>query len=68
MGRVKEFADFKHNTSVDLIRVPKARTSGKWLPIDISFVYGAREKLKNLNRKNNFQAVKVSRNGLPAFI
>ena len=24
------------NTSVDVIRVPKARTSGKYLPIDIS--------------------------------
>ena len=26
------------STSVDVIRVPKARTSGKYLPINISFI------------------------------
>ena len=25
-------------SSVDLLRIPKARTSGKWLPIDLNFI------------------------------
>ena len=33
------------NTSVDVIRVLKARTSGNELPIDIVFIYGARRNL-----------------------
>ena len=35
----KSFADYKRlNTLVDVIRVPKVRTSGVLLPIDTNFV------------------------------
>ena len=35
----KTFADYyKINTLVDVIRVPKVRTSGEYLPIDTNFV------------------------------
>ena len=36
------------NTSVDVLRVPKAHTSGKYLPINIGFIiscYGVQRNL-----------------------
>ena len=36
---VERFSDYKRlNTLVDVIRVPKVRTSGEYLPIDTNFV------------------------------
>ena len=36
---LKTFADYKTiNTLVDVIKVPKVRTSGEYLPIDTNFV------------------------------
>ena len=34
----KSIAVYKLSTVVDVIRVPKARTSGEYLPIDTNFV------------------------------